>query len=57
MIVASKFCIVFLTYSDFMVKIIDIKDNSQQKTIRGHDGPILSVAFDPKDVFLVITLT
>lgn len=38
--------------SDFMVKIIDIKDNSQQKTIRGHDGPILSVAFDPKDVFL-----
>ncbi|XP_051872624.1 LOW QUALITY PROTEIN: WD repeat and HMG-box DNA-binding protein 1 [Pristis pectinata] len=38
--------------SDFMVKIIEIKDNSQQKTIRGHDGPILSVAFDPKDVFL-----
>ncbi|XP_059813598.1 WD repeat and HMG-box DNA-binding protein 1 isoform X2 [Hypanus sabinus] len=38
--------------SDFMVKIIDVKDNSQQKTIRGHDGPILSVAFDPKDVYL-----
>ncbi|XP_069773039.1 WD repeat and HMG-box DNA-binding protein 1 isoform X2 [Narcine bancroftii] len=38
--------------SDFMIKIIEIKDNSQQKTIRGHDGPILSVAFDPKDVFL-----
>ncbi|XP_067847686.1 WD repeat and HMG-box DNA-binding protein 1 isoform X2 [Heptranchias perlo] len=38
--------------SDFMVKIIETKDNSQQKTIRGHDGPILSVAFDPKDLFL-----
>ncbi|XP_078418769.1 WD repeat and HMG-box DNA-binding protein 1 isoform X1 [Cetorhinus maximus] len=38
--------------SDFMVKIIETKDNSQQKTIRGHEGPILSVAFDPKDLFL-----
>ncbi|XP_067895276.1 WD repeat and HMG-box DNA-binding protein 1 [Heterodontus francisci] len=38
--------------SDFMVKIIETKDNSQQKTFRGHEGPILSVAFDPKDLFL-----
>uniref|UniRef100_UPI00398E4678 WD repeat and HMG-box DNA-binding protein 1 n=1 Tax=Pristiophorus japonicus TaxID=55135 RepID=UPI00398E4678 len=38
--------------SDFMVKIIETRDNSQQKTIRGHDGPILSVSFDPKDLFL-----
>ncbi|XP_048456072.1 WD repeat and HMG-box DNA-binding protein 1 [Rhincodon typus] len=38
--------------SDFMVKIVETKDNSQQKTIRGHEGPILSVAFDPKDLFL-----
>uniref|UniRef100_A0A4W3IBA0 WD repeat and HMG-box DNA-binding protein 1 n=1 Tax=Callorhinchus milii TaxID=7868 RepID=A0A4W3IBA0_CALMI len=38
--------------SDFMVKIIDISDNSQQKTFRGHSGPVLSVAFDPENVFL-----
>uniref|UniRef100_A0A4W3I662 WD repeat and HMG-box DNA-binding protein 1 n=1 Tax=Callorhinchus milii TaxID=7868 RepID=A0A4W3I662_CALMI len=35
--------------SDFMVKIIDISDNSQQKTFRGHSGPVLSVAFDPEN--------
>ncbi|XP_034049055.1 WD repeat and HMG-box DNA-binding protein 1 isoform X1 [Thalassophryne amazonica] len=38
--------------SDFMVKVVDVSDSSQQKTLRGHDAPILSVAFDPKDDFL-----
>ncbi|XP_055292375.1 WD repeat and HMG-box DNA-binding protein 1 isoform X3 [Moschus berezovskii] len=27
-------------------------DCSQQKTFRGHDAPVLSVSFDPKDIFL-----
>ncbi|MBN3298796.1 WDHD1 protein, partial [Amia calva] len=38
--------------SDFMVKVIDVSDSSQQKTLRGHEAPVLSVAFDPKDEFL-----
>ncbi|KPP65592.1 WD repeat and HMG-box DNA-binding protein 1-like [Scleropages formosus] len=38
--------------SDFMVKIVEVSDSSQQKTLRGHQAPILSVAFDPKDEFL-----
>ncbi|XP_043930343.1 WD repeat and HMG-box DNA-binding protein 1 isoform X2 [Protopterus annectens] len=38
--------------SDFMVKVVDVNDSSQQKTLRGHDAPVLSVAFDPKDIFL-----
>ncbi|XP_042306910.1 LOW QUALITY PROTEIN: WD repeat and HMG-box DNA-binding protein 1 [Sceloporus undulatus] len=38
--------------SDFVVKIVEIADSSQQKTFRGHDAPVLSVSFDPKDTFL-----
>uniref|UniRef100_A0A8C6DXC7 WD repeat and HMG-box DNA-binding protein 1 n=1 Tax=Moschus moschiferus TaxID=68415 RepID=A0A8C6DXC7_MOSMO len=38
--------------SDFLVKIVDVMDCSQQKTFRGHDAPVLSVSFDPKDIFL-----
>uniref|UniRef100_A0A3P8RJ40 WD repeat and HMG-box DNA-binding protein 1 n=1 Tax=Amphiprion percula TaxID=161767 RepID=A0A3P8RJ40_AMPPE len=38
--------------SDFMVKVVDVSDSSQQKTLRGHEAPVLSVAFDPKDDFL-----
>uniref|UniRef100_A0A8C4SQK5 WD repeat and HMG-box DNA-binding protein 1 n=1 Tax=Erpetoichthys calabaricus TaxID=27687 RepID=A0A8C4SQK5_ERPCA len=38
--------------SDFMIKIVDVSDSSQQKTLRGHDAPVLSIAFDPKDVYL-----
>uniref|UniRef100_A0A8C5B4E8 WD repeat and HMG-box DNA binding protein 1 n=1 Tax=Gadus morhua TaxID=8049 RepID=A0A8C5B4E8_GADMO len=39
--------------SDFMVKVVEVADSSQQKTLRGHDAPVLSVTFDPKDEFLV----
>lgn len=39
--------------SDFMVKVVEVSDSSQQKTLRGHEAPILSVAFDPKDDYLV----
>lgn len=39
--------------SDFIVKIVEVVDSSQQKTLRGHDAPILSVALDPSDEFLV----
>ncbi|XP_026098358.1 WD repeat and HMG-box DNA-binding protein 1 [Carassius auratus] len=38
--------------SDFIVKIVDVVDSSQQKTLRGHDAPVLSVALDPSDEFL-----
>ncbi|XP_045422768.1 WD repeat and HMG-box DNA-binding protein 1 isoform X1 [Lemur catta] len=38
--------------SDFLVKIVDVMDSSQQKTFRGHDAPVLSLSFDPKDIFL-----
>ncbi|XP_036398840.1 WD repeat and HMG-box DNA-binding protein 1 [Megalops cyprinoides] len=38
--------------SDFLVKVVEVSDSSQQKTLRGHDAPVLSVTFDPKDEFL-----
>ncbi|XP_055468280.1 WD repeat and HMG-box DNA-binding protein 1 [Psammomys obesus] len=38
--------------SDFLVKVVDVMDNSQQQTFRGHDAPVLSLSFDPKDIFL-----
>uniref|UniRef100_A0A672ZVI2 WD repeat and HMG-box DNA-binding protein 1 n=1 Tax=Sphaeramia orbicularis TaxID=375764 RepID=A0A672ZVI2_9TELE len=38
--------------SDFMVKVVDVADSSQQKTLRGHEAPVLSVTFDPKDEYL-----
>ncbi len=36
-----------------MVKVVEVSDSSQQKTLRGHEAPVLSVTFDPKDDFLV----
>ncbi|XP_057707221.1 WD repeat and HMG-box DNA-binding protein 1 [Corythoichthys intestinalis] len=38
--------------SDFLIKVVDVSDSSQQKTLRGHEAPVLSVTFDPKDEFL-----
>ncbi|XP_064421197.1 WD repeat and HMG-box DNA-binding protein 1 [Latimeria chalumnae] len=38
--------------SDFMVKVVEVNDSSQQKSFRGHEAPVLSVAFDPQDIFL-----
>uniref|UniRef100_A0A7M4FLX1 WD repeat and HMG-box DNA-binding protein 1 n=1 Tax=Crocodylus porosus TaxID=8502 RepID=A0A7M4FLX1_CROPO len=38
--------------SDFMVKIVEVTDCSQQKSFRGHDAPVLSLCFDPKEAFL-----
>lgn len=40
-------------HSDFMVKVVEVSDSSQQKTLRGHEAPVLSVTVDPKDDFLV----
>ncbi|XP_053451282.1 WD repeat and HMG-box DNA-binding protein 1 isoform X1 [Nycticebus coucang] len=37
---------------DFLVKIVDVTDSSQQTTLRGHDAPVLSLSFDPEDIFL-----
>lgn len=36
-----------------MVKVVEVSDSSQQKTLRGHEAPVLSVTFDPRDDFLV----
>uniref|UniRef100_A0A8C3U706 WD repeat and HMG-box DNA-binding protein 1 n=1 Tax=Catharus ustulatus TaxID=91951 RepID=A0A8C3U706_CATUS len=38
--------------SDFMIKVVEVADSSKQKTFRGHDAPVLSLSFDPKDVYL-----
>ncbi|XP_006120180.2 WD repeat and HMG-box DNA-binding protein 1 [Pelodiscus sinensis] len=38
--------------SDFMIKVVEVTDSSQQKTFRGHDAPVLSLSFDPQDAFL-----
>ncbi|XP_032730976.1 WD repeat and HMG-box DNA-binding protein 1 [Lontra canadensis] len=38
--------------SDFLLKVVDVMDCSQQKTFRGHDAPVLSLSFDPKGIFL-----
>ncbi|XP_030644829.1 WD repeat and HMG-box DNA-binding protein 1 [Chanos chanos] len=38
--------------SDFLVKVVEVSDSSQQKTLRGHEAPVLSVTFDPADEFL-----
>ncbi|KAA0710958.1 DNA-binding protein 1 Acidic nucleoplasmic [Triplophysa tibetana] len=38
--------------SDFLVKIVEVMDSSRQTTLRGHEAPVLSVAFDPSDEFL-----
>lgn len=46
--------ITLIVHSDFLLKVVDVMDCSQQKTFRGHDAPVLSLSFDPKDIFLVI---
>lgn len=46
-----------MIYSDFMVKVVEVTDSSKQKTFRGHDAPVLSLSFDPRDVYLVKTKT
>ncbi|MCJ8737169.1 hypothetical protein PDJAM_G00020940 [Pangasius djambal] len=38
--------------SDFLIKVIEVMDSSQQKTLRGHDAPVLSVTFDPSDEYV-----
>ena len=39
-------------FSDFTIKIVDV-DSCSTKTIQGHEAPVLSVALDPRDEFLV----
>ncbi|KAH0513600.1 WD repeat and HMG-box DNA-binding protein 1 [Microtus ochrogaster] len=42
--------------SDFLVKVVNVMDNSQQQAFRGHDAPVLSLSFDPKDIFLLLAV-
>ena len=39
-------------FSDFVIKVIDI-DNSNSRTCSGHEAPVLSVALDPQEEFVV----
>ncbi|KAM9294381.1 WD repeat and HMG-box DNA-binding protein 1 [Gastrophryne carolinensis] len=38
--------------SDFLVKVVQVEDSGVQKTLRGHNAPVLSVSFDPRDTYL-----
>lgn len=38
--------------SDFLVKVVALSDSSDQKTLRGHEAPVLSVTFDPREQLL-----
>lgn len=40
--------------SDFSVKVVDLSghDNDRELVFKGHQGAVLSVAFDPLDVFV-----
>ena len=43
---------IFSFYSDFSVKVVDV-DTSSQQVLEGHQAPILSVAYDPKEEYVV----
>lgn len=43
----------FFAYcSDFNIKVVQVS-NSSHKSLNGHEAPILSVALDPDEEFLV----
>ena len=44
--------IYILFFSDFVIKVIDI-DSSNSRTYSGHEAPVLSVALDPQEEFVV----
>jgi len=48
----DKVYCLFDVFSDFTIKVVKLEDN-EQKCFKGHQAPILSVALDPKDVYLV----
>lgn len=39
-------------FSDFVIEVIDI-DSSNSRTCSGHVAPVLSVALDPQEEFVV----
>lgn len=41
--------------SDFTIKLVDISSGDTKK-FEGHEAPVLSVALDPKEGFLVSVL-
>lgn len=42
----------FLLFSDFTVRVVEV-ESSRHKVYRGHKAPVLSVALDPKEEFVV----
>lgn len=39
-------------FSDFVIKVVQLDEN-EQKSFKGHQAPVLSVALDPKDTYMV----
>lgn len=39
-------------YSDFNIKVVQVSDSSH-KSLKGHEAPVLTVALDPNEEFLV----
>lgn len=50
-----QFYINIVCSSDFTIKIVDISSGDTKK-YEGHEAPVLSVALDPKEEFLVSVL-
>jgi len=44
--------ILYVDFSDFTVKLVNVSD-CNYKSCQGHEGPVLSVALDPKEEFVV----
>ncbi len=38
--------------SDGVIKIVNVADPTQVITLKDHEGPVLSLAFDPKEQYL-----
>ena len=57
-VIVTTTCMIYLSvtevylYSDFTVKVVDV-ESSSHKVYRGHKAPVLSVALDPKEQFVV----
>jgi len=51
-LLVSLSIILYVDFSDFTVKLVNVSD-CNYKSCQGHEGPVLSVALDPKEEFVV----
>lgn len=52
---SARFCFCLFCFRDKEIHISNLKDGGQDIILRGHDGPVIGVAVDPKDEYLVST--